>query len=423
MRIAQYSFAAAVVQRAAGRQGLYSDAGRPGRTPSVHSEPIIEIIALIFAGAAAIATLALYARQALPVAYIVLGLIAGPWGLGLIPDIDAIRALAEFGIIFLLFLLGLNLEPRELLRMLRPASAVTALTSVVFWSAGAAIAMLFGLDPLQAALIGAAMIFSSTIIGLKLLPTSTLHHQRLGEIVVAILLLQDIIAIGLILVIQGVAGAGNPILDVALLLISAPLLFGFALVFARWVLFALMQRFDRIQEYLFLLAIGWCLAVAVLGQRVGVSYELGAFLAGVSLATHPISRYLAEMLRPLRDFFLIVFFFTLGAGFDLTLLPAIAGPVLVLSAAFLLLKPALFAFSLRWTGEKTGPAGEIGLRLGQISEFSLLVAVVGLNSGVMTPESSYIIQATTIVTFIVSTYRIILRVPTPVAVNDELRRD
>lgn len=389
----------------------------------MHSDSIIQVITLIFAGAAAVATIALYARQALPVAYIVLGLLVGPWGLGLVSDIESVRGLAEFGIIFLLFLLGLNLEPRELLDMLREATFVTAVTSIAFWTVGTGVALLFGLAPLQAVLIGAAMIFSSTIIGLKLLPTSTLHHQRLGEIVVAILLLQDIIAIALILFIQGFADAANPVLEVAVLLVSAPLLFAFALLFSRYVLLALMQRFDRIQEYIFLLAIGWCLTVAELGQLVGLSYEIGAFLAGISLATHTIARYIAEMLKPLRDFFLIVFFFALGAGFDVTILPRIAGPALVLSAVFLLLKPAVFAAALRRSGERPEPAREIGLRLGQVSEFSLLVAVVGLSSGLMTAESSYIIQATTILTFIFSTYWIILKVPTPVAVSDELRKD
>ena len=169
----------------------------------MHADTFIQTLFLIFAGAAAIATVALYLRQALPVAYIVLGMIIGPWGLGLATDAAAVDGMAEVGIIFLLFLLGLNLEPRELLQMLREAVAVTAVTCLAFAAAGIGIGLLFGLDWLQAVLVGLAMMFSSTIIGLKLLPTSTLHHQRMGEIIIAVLLLQDIIAIALILFIQG----------------------------------------------------------------------------------------------------------------------------------------------------------------------------------------------------------------------------
>jgi len=389
----------------------------------MHSDAFIQLIFLIFTGAAVIATAALYARQALPVAYIALGVAMGPWGFGLVGDIAILQGMAEFGIIFLLFLLGLNLEPRELLQMLREAVLVTLVTCLVFFSAGAGVALVFGLDVLQAVLIGAAVMFSSTILGLKLLPTSTLHHQRLGEIIVAILLLQDIIAIAVILFIQGFAGSANPVLDVGILLVTAPLLFVFALGFCRYALMRLMQRFDQIQEYIFLIAIGWCMAVAVLAHEIGLSYEIGAFIAGVAIATSPISRFIAETLKPLRDFFLVVFFFALGAGFDMSLLPQIFWPALTLATLMMLVKPLTFAWMFRRQGEKPGVSREIGIRLGQVSEFSLLVALVGLQSGLMTDQASYIVQATTILTFIASTYWIVLKVPSPIAISESLRKD
>ena len=389
----------------------------------MHADAFIELIFLIFTGAAVIATAALYARQALPVAYIVLGAAMGPWGLGLIGDIAVLEGMAEFGIIFLLFLLGLNLEPRELLRMLREAVLVTLVTCLVFFGIGAGVALAYGLEILQAVLVGAAVIFSSTILGLKLLPTSTLHHQRLGEMIVAILLLQDIIAIAVILFIQGFAGSTNPLVDVGVLLVTAPLLFFAALGLCRYGLMALMQRFDQIQEYVFLMAIGWCMAVAVLANEIGLSYEIGAFIAGVAIATSPISRVIAGTLKPLRDFFLVVFFFSLGAGFDMSLLPQVLWPALTLAALLLLVKPLTFAWLFRRQGEKPEVSREIGIRLGQVSEFSLLVAVVGLQSGLMTDRASYIVQATTILTFIFSTYWIVLKVPSPIAISEELRKD
>ena len=389
----------------------------------MHADAFIQLIFLIFTGAAVIATVALYARQALPVAYIVLGAAMGPWGLGLIGDIAVLEGMAEFGIIFLLFLLGLNLEPRELLQMLREAVLVTLVTCLVFFGIGAGVALAYGLDVLQAVLVGAAVIFSSTILGLKLLPTSTLHHQRLGEMIVAILLLQDIIAIGVILFIQGFAGSTNPLVDVGVLLVTAPLLFFAALGLCRYGLMALMRRFDQIQEYVFLMAIGWCMAVAVFAHEIGLSYEIGAFIAGVAIATSPISRVIAGTLKPLRDFFLVVFFFSLGAGFDMSLLPEVFWPALTLAALLLLVKPLTFAWLFRRQGEKPEVSREIGIRLGQVSEFSLLVAVVGLQSGLMTDRASYIVQATTILTFIVSTYWIVLKVPSPIAISEELRKD
>ncbi len=389
----------------------------------MHADAFIQLIFLIFTGAAVIATAALYARQALPVAYIVLGALLGPWGFGLVGNLEILEGMAEFGIIFLLFLLGLNLEPRELLHMLREAVLVTLVTCVVFFAIGAGVALAYGLDVLQAVLIGAAVMFSSTILGLKLLPTSTLHHQRLGEIIVAILLLQDIIAIAVILFIQGFAGSANPLFDVGVLLVTAPLLFAVALGLCRFGLMPLMQRFDQIQEYVFLSAIGWCMAVAVAGHALGMSYEIGAFIAGVAIATSPISRVIAGTLKPLRDFFLVVFFFSLGARFDMSLLGQVFWPALTLAALLMLVKPVTFAWLFRRQGEKPAVSREIGIRLGQVSEFSLLVAVVGLSSGLMTDRASYIVQATTILTFIASTYWIVLKVPSPIAISESLRRD
>jgi len=389
----------------------------------MEAEGIVHAIFLIFTGAAVIATVVLYARQALPVAYIALGLLLGPWGVGLATDPAVIRGMADVGIIFLLFLLGLNLEPQELRRLMREVTTVTVVTSVAFWLVGGAIGLAFGYTVLESVLIGAAMMFSSTIIGLKLLPTSALHHQRMGEIIVSILLLQDVIAIVVLLLLEGYGGGHNPFTALLLCVIGAPLLALFAFGFSRYAITKLFFKFDQIQEYVFLLAIGWCLALAELAQYLGLSYEIGAFIAGVSLATNPVARFIAESLKPLRDFFLIMFFFALGAGFDVTVLPAVFVPAVVLAFAALLVKPIVFDKILEHEHERPDLSRQIGVRLGQISEFSLLIAVVGYETSVLSEQASYVIQAATILTFIGSSYWIVLRYPTPVAVSDSLRRD
>lgn len=387
------------------------------------AEGIVHAIFLIFTGAAVIATLVLYARQALPVAYIILGLLFGPWAFGLTTDPAVIRGMAEVGIIFLLFLLGLNLEPQELRRLMREVTEVTIVTCIAFWLLGAGIAWAFGFAFLDVALIGAAMMFSSTIIGLKLLPTSALHHQRMGEIIISILLLQDVIAIVVLLLIQGWGGGANPLTELLLSLAAAPLLVLFAFGTSKYIITRLFHRFDQIQEYIFLLAIGWCLAIAALAEYIGLSYEIGAFIAGVTLATNPVARFIAESLKPLRDFFLIMFFFALGAGFDITVLPDVFVPAMALAVAALLIKPIVFDWLLELEHERPDLSRQIGVRLGQVSEFSLLIAIVGMETGALTERASYVIQATTILTFIGSTYWIVLRFPTPVAVTDALRRD
>ena len=189
------------------------------------------------------------------------------------------------------------------------------------------------------------------------------------------------------------------------------------------IIFRLIAKFDQIKEYVFLLAIGWCLGVAEVGKLAGLSVEIGAFIAGVTLATNPISRYIAESLKPLRDFFLVMFFFALGAGFDVRMLGEVLVPALVLAAAGVLLKPQVFRLLLKREKEKERLAGEIGVRLGQISEFSLLIGVVATSTALITERASSLIQTATILTFIVSSYWIVMRYPTPIAVNEKLRRD
>jgi Kef-type K+ transport system membrane component KefB len=267
------------------------------------------------------------------------------------------------------------------------------------------------------------MMFSSTIIGLKLLPTTALHHQHTGEIIISILLLQDLIAIVILLLLQGISGQDSLLKGVGLLLVGLPALLGFAFLFSRFVLLKIIRKFDKIREYIFLTAIGWCLGVAELADILGLSQEIGAFIAGVSLATSPIALYIADSLKPLRDFFLVMFFFSLGAGFDLHVLGEILLPAFTLAGLMIFVKPWVFRWFLQLAQEQPQLSMEVGVRLGQVSEFSLLIAVLALESGFVEHKASYLIQATALLTFIASTYFVVLNYPTPVAISDRLRRD
>ena len=148
----------------------------------IDPDPVLFTIFLIFTGAAALATGALYARQALLVSYILLGFLFGPWGFALVTDARVITEIAHIGVIFLLFLLGLNLHPQKLIALLRQTTFVTAVSSGAFALSAAVVGWLFGLNLIECIVLGAALMFSSTILGLKLLPTTVLHHQRTGEV-------------------------------------------------------------------------------------------------------------------------------------------------------------------------------------------------------------------------------------------------
>ena len=378
---------------------------------------------LIFSGAALVASLALFGRQPLLVAYIALGAILGPYGSGMVPDVHLIAEISHIGIIFLLFLLGLDMQPQSLLNVLKKVTHVTVISSVIFAATGYGIAYLFGFTHLENLIIGAAMMFSSTIIGIKLLPTTILHHRHIGDMMVGMLLMQDFIAIFVLLILLSADNGQIDIAQVGITVLALPLLILACIVTVRYILLPLFARFDRIGEYVFLLAIGWCLGVSAAAEYLGLSAEIGAFLAGITIATSPIAQYIALSLKPLRDFFLVMFFFSLGAQFNLGLLPEIYIPALVLGLSMLLLKPLSFRFLLRRQSEKNRFAWDIGCRLGQISEFSLLIAYVAFNASLIGVLASHLIQAAAILTFLLSSYIVILNFPNPIAIKDSLRRD
>ncbi len=386
-------------------------------------EEVLNSFFLIFTGAAIIASLALWGKQPLLVAYIALGALLGPSGLGMVGDIQLLADISTIGIIFLLFLLGLDMQPQALLSVLKKVTHVTLASSLLFAVVGYAIGHFFGFGHVENLIIGAAMMFSSTIIGIKLLPTTILHHRHVGEMMVGMLLMQDFIAILVLTVLLSGKEGQVDLARIGQTLVALPLLVVFCIFFVRHILLKLFTRFDRFGEYVFLLAIGWCMGVAEIAKLVGLSHEIGAFLAGITIATSPISQYIALSLKPLRDFFLIMFFFSLGAQFNLDLLPEIAVPAVLLGAAMLVLKPLVFHFLLRKQSERNWLAWDMSFRLGQISEFSLLIAFVAFQANLIGTLASHLIQAAAILTFLVSSYIVVFSFPNPIAVSDKLRRD
>ena len=280
---------------------------------------------LIFTSVALLSTIALFFRQPLLVAYIVVGVTLGPYGLSYVSDLSLLNDISEFGIIFLLFLLGLDMQPTKLFVTLKKTFLVTLISSLLFILLGYSTGLLFSLSHTESLVIGFTLIFSSTIIGIKLLPTTVLHQKHMGEIMVGILLMQDFIAIFILAFLDSGNQENSSTLEV---LLAFPVLLVMTYLVARFVLISLIARFDHFREYIFLLAIGWCLGIAELAAGIGLSAEIGAFVAGVSLATNPISQFIAYSLKPLRDFFLVLFFFSLGAQFNIGLLGEIIAPAL-----------------------------------------------------------------------------------------------
>ena len=379
--------------------------------------------AAIFLGAAVFASAALYTRQPIIIAYIALGALLGPYGSGVINNVQLVADAGHVGIIFLLYLLGLDMQPKALINSLRQSSLVAMASSLIFALTGYGVARAFGFTNGDAMIVGASLMFSSTIIGIKLLPTTVLHHRHLGEVLVALLLFQDLLAIIVLVLLQSTGTGDIDAAGILRPLAMLPLLAAGSWGAVKYILIPLITRFDRYHEYIFLLSVGWCLGVAEVAQLIGLSAEIGAFMAGVAVATSPIAQYIAVSLKPLRDFFLVIFFFSVGAQFDLATLPAVALAATVMAVLLLGLKPLVYHLLLRGVSESPKLAWNLGFRLGQCSEFALLIGVLALSNGALSSEANTLIQATTILTLLASSYIVVFNFPTPIAIKEELRRD
>lgn len=388
----------------------------------MYIDSLIFQLSAIIIGAAVLGTLFLYARQPIIIAYIAAGLMIGPSGFGLIKDTHQIEQISHFGIILLLFLIGLNLQPSRLLRLFKKTSPLTIATSLTFALFACLFALALNFDLNNVLIFSAAMMFSSTVISLKLIPTTTLHHKRKGEIMTSVLLIQDIIAILVILFITGDKG-DNTLFTFSILIGKFSILCLLAFSGVKYVMTPLLQKFDVVQEYTFLATLAWCLLWAEAAYVVGLSYELGAFVAGLSIASCIVAQVIAEHLKPLREFFLILFFFAVGAELNLDTDLTLLITAIVFGSLIVPIKAVVFRYAFTRAGESTELSKELAARLSQSSEFSLLIAFSALSLGLLSKESATIIQVATITSFIISTYWVVLKYPTTISNNSRLNQD
>ncbi|HVL50649.1 MAG TPA: cation:proton antiporter, partial [Actinomycetota bacterium] len=276
-------------------------------------------IAAVLAVAAVCGLVAVRLHQPLIVAFIGVGILAGPVGFGWVEAGEGVDVLAKLGIALLLFLVGLKLD-FHLIRQTGPVALTTGLGQVVFTSAvGYAIAIALGMDPVTALYVAVALTFSSTIIIVKLLSDKRELEELHGRIAIGFLIVQDIVVV-LVMIGLTAFGAenGDPRQQVMRVLGIGVALLGGTAVFARWILPAVLPYIARSSELLVLFSVAWAVALAAASDALGFSFEVGAFLAGVALASTHYREAVAARLVSLRDFLLLFFFLDLGAGLEFT---------------------------------------------------------------------------------------------------------
>ena len=367
-------------------------------------------IAMILGLAAIGGALAQLLRQPLIVAFIAVGILLGPSALGMVAHSSEIELFARLGIALLLFVVGLKLD-LHIIRTVGPVALASGLGQVIFTSVvGYLIALMLGMSHVSAIYVAVALTFSSTIIIVKLLSDKREVDSLHGRIAVGFLIVQDIVVVLVMIGLTALGQAGDE-LDMGfealkVLLKGAVMLLTVALLM-RYVLPGLLHRLAHSSELLMLFAIAWAVLGAVAGDALGFSKEVGAFLAGVSIASTPYREQVAARLVSLRDFLLLFFFIELGATLDLGALGTQLGAAAVFSLFVLIGNPLIVMIIMGYMGYRKRTGFLAGLTVAQISEFSLILAALGLSLGHLQQETVGLITLVGLITISVSTYMIL----------------
>ena len=367
-------------------------------------------IAMVMFIAALAGALGVWLRQPLVVVFIAVGILVGPSGLGWVTARDQVDLLAKLGIALLLFLVGLKLDT-NIIRSMGKVALATGLGQVLFTSiTGYFIALGLGLAPMASLYVAVALTFSSTIIIVKLLSDKGEIDSLHGRIALGFLIVQDIVVV---LVMIGLSafgrglGAGNFTHEMILVFLKGLALVGLLGLMMRYVIGPVVERLARLPELLILAAIAWAVGLAAVGDALGFSKEIGAFLGGVSLASTRFREMIAARLVALRDFLLLFFFIDLGAHLDMSILGDQTVAAVVLSLFVLIGNPLIVMIIMGLMGYRKRTGFLAGLTVAQISEFSLILGALGVRLGHLPAEAMGLITLVGLITISLSTYMIL----------------
>ena len=366
-------------------------------------------IGLIIITACTLALIAYLIKQPIILAYILTGVVLGPSFFNLLDNKELIDGLALVGIAFLLFMVGLELDIKKL-KTLGKVSLITGIGQIVFTGFfGTLIALALGFSLIPALYIAIALTFSSTIIIVKLLSEKHDTNSLYGKIAIGFLLVQDFVALLALIFLAGLTPNSDStavILDIIQVFVKAGVIFGIIAFLSNTVIPVIFRFIAKSQEFLFLASIAWCFLVAFGVTYLGLTIEIGAFLAGVSLASLPYTHDIIAKVKPLRDFFIIIFFVLLGTQMDISLGSNLVN-ILIFSVFVLIGNPFIVIILMALLGFKKRTSFLASITVAQISEFSLIVAAAGFKLGHIAQSDVSTIATVGIITITISTYMII----------------
>lgn len=379
----------------------------------INSHPFYEF-AVLLVFAAVFAALGRLLKQPIIVTFIAVGILIGPEVLDVIQSEDQIELLAEIGIAILLFIVGLKLD-LNLIKTTGPVAFITGIGQIIFTSVfGYLIAILLGFSNTHAIYIAVALTFSSTIIIVKMLSDKKEIDKLHGQIAMGFLIVQDIAVIITMIILTAVGGAGEDTSiarELLMVLLKGLAFIAGIVILMKFVIPSLLKQLARNKELLVLSSIAWAVALAALGEYLGFSLEVGAFLAGMSLASTQYREVISGRLESIRDFMLLFFFIDLGSNIDLGLMGDQLIPAIIFSLFVLIGNPIIVMIIMGIMGYRKRVSFLAGLTVAQISEFSLILAAIGLENGHIDEETLGLITLVGLITIALSTYMILYSGP------------
>ena len=361
-------------------------------------------LSLIIVVTAAVSMLMRLIKQPLILGYILAGLLVGPSALHLIHSTEIFETFSELGLALLLFIIGLGMNVAELKKLGKPVLLIAAASFFSMTLLGFATSTLLGFGKMEAFIIGLALFFSSTIIIVKILSDKKEQNRLYGQIAIGVIVVDDVIATFALLFVIAAKGGQLDLGTIVEMLIKGSLLIVLLALSSRLILPKVARYMATGQELLFLFAIAWGFGIATLFEMAGFSIEVGALFGGIALASSPYVQEIAARLKPLRDFFIVLFFITLGESLDLTNIGSSVFYALILSAIVIVAKPFVVTSVMGLLGYTKHVSFKAGINLSQVSEFSIILIVLAVSTGMMRPEASSIITLVAIITIATSTY-------------------
>ena len=372
-------------------------------------DPLLVELGVILVLAAILGIILKALKQPLILAYLITGLIIGALGFFDIAEREALEFFSNLGVMFLLFLVGLEMDYDSIKKVGKTSLAI-GLGQVAFTATGGFLIanLVFGFEVVHAAYIAIALTFSSTVIIVKLLSDKGNLTSLHGRAAIGLLLVQDMVVILILISLNALDAGGEVGLGSVMQIIAGGIaLFMAMMALGRTVFPYIFRKVAHSQELLFLVSLAWLLSFAVIVKATGFSIEIAGFLGGVALANSAQKYHIASKIRPLRDFFILVFFAILGSMMAVSNLGGMVVPIIALSLFVLIGNPLIVMFIMKILGYKKRTNFLTGVTVAQISEFSMIFATLGLTLGHISDQVFALIAAVGVVTITLSTYLIL----------------